>query len=367
MDQRKSKRILSIVLSILIFIPTISMAGGTFGWEDFLQAKEIIENEYYKDIDESILLEGATKGLFQYLDEYSEYYTAAEFKELEASLTGTQVGIGIYLTEEDGKIKVLAPVEGGAAHRAGIRAGDIIDSIDDIDIEGLDIEKVIDLLIGEEESYLNLVVRRGHRSLPFYIQRETMTMQAVSFNIIGKNIGYIQVDQFVEGVGVEVQKALDLFDSRDIKNIILDLRDNPGGYLNEALEISNKIIPKGPVVHVKYRVGQKTYNSEAKFNKNKYNLIVMVNGGSASASEIIAGAVKDRKVGKVVGTKTYGKSKVQEIIKLDKGGGVKLTIAEYFTPNRVSIGGKGISPDIVIEPVGNTLDTQLEAVKKMFQ
>ena len=366
MRKRRSSRILSLVMAIMIILPTTSLAGGAFGWEDFLQVKDIIENEYYKDMDESKLLEGATKGLFEYLDEYSEYYTEEEFKELEASLSGNQVGIGIYLTDRDGQVEVLAPVEGGAAHRAGIRSGDIIETVDNKDVDEMDIEKVIDMLIGEDGTYVNIVVRRGQRTLPFYIQREIMAVQAVNFEELDNKIGYIQIDQFVEGVGEEVELALNTFDKKGIRNIILDLRDNPGGYLNEALNVSNKIIPKGPVVHIKYKTGQKTYNSAAPFAQSKYNMVVMVNGGSASASEIVAGAVKDRNVGKILGTRTYGKSKVQEVIKLNRGG-LKLTTAEYFTPNRISIGGKGISPDIDIKPEGDTIDTQLEEAIKVFQ
>lgn len=365
MEKRQVRKTMGVALALLVLVPTIIWAEDPFGWQDFLEIKELVETGYYKEVDESVLLEGAAKGLFEYLDEYSHYYTEQEFRELQASLTGSQVGIGIYLTEDQGQTVVLAPIEGGAADRAGLRSGDIIERIDDQDLEGLAMDQVLDLLVGEEESYISLLIRRGKRSLPFYIQRETMRLEAVHHSLID-GVGYIEIDQFVDGVGDQVGRILDDFDSQGVDRLILDLRDNPGGYLNEALEVANKIIPQGPVVKVKYRAGEKEHGSQASFKKPKYQLVVLVNGGSASASEIVAGAVKDRKLGTIVGSRTYGKSKVQEIVFLRKGG-LKLTTAEYFTPSGVSIGGKGISPHIEILPEGDTLDRQLERALEIFQ
>ncbi len=366
-NKRKiNKIVVSVFLIILILIPSVTMATG-LTWEEFLEIKNIIEENYYTEIDEGKLLEGAAKGLFFHLDPYSEYYTEDEYKQLEESLSGNQVGIGLYLVKNDNnEVEVLAPLEGGTAHTAGVRTGDIITKIDDKNLVDIPMEEVIELLKGRDGTFIYLEVKRGDRTLPFYIQREDMQVKPVEYKYIDKNIGYIKISQFIETTGLEFGKAMDAFDERGMKNIILDLRGNPGGYLVETLEIADRIIPNGPVVHVKYNDREETYESNAKFSHPKYKIAVIVDGDSASASEIIAGAIRDRGVGKIVGTNTFGKSKVQEILKLNKGG-LKLTIAEYFTPNRVNINGIGITPDIVVENENNDEDLQMQVAIKLFK
>lgn len=362
---KDNRRILSILLIIFILLPSVTIGSG-FTWENFLEVKNIIEENYYMEVSEEKLLEGATKGLFFYLDEYSEYYTEEEYKKLEESLSGTQTGVGLYITEnEKGEVEVLAPLEGGSAHQAGVKAGDIIKTIDGIDIGDKPMEEVVDLLIGVDGTFLTLTVKRGQRTLPFYIQREEMQIKPVEHGYIEDKIGYLRIVQFIDGTSKDVEKALKNFERKGINDIILDLRGNPGGYLTETLEVADLLIPKGPVVYVKSRHGEEVYNSNANFTKNKYKMVVLVDGDSASASEIIAGAVQDRKVGTIVGTKTFGKAKVQELAKLEKGG-LKISTAEYLTPNRINIGGKGIVPDIKVEVKGEE-DSQLNKAIELLK
>ena len=364
MKEKSFKKILALSLSILLILPTFSFAAME-DWGNFFAVKELIEEGYFEKVDEELLLDGATKGLFYYLDEYSEFYTEEEFKELTASVKGSKIGVGLYLTVEDDKIVVLAPVENGAAERAGIKSGDILVSIDGKEAKGMDLERATELLIGDEESYTTIVVNRRGRNLPFRVQRETITMEAVYYEI-RDGIGYIDIEQFVEGVGSEVKRALEHFESNNVDKVILDLRDNPGGYLKEALEIANLIIPKGPVVKLKYRKSEKLHQSTASFTKPKYKMVVLANENSASASEVLLGAIKDREVGTIVGNQTYGKAKVQELIKMEKGG-VKITVAEYFTPKGVNISGRGITPHIIVKDLDGEGDAQMDKALEILR
>lgn len=359
-----NKKIVSIFLIILILLPNVAV-GSDLAWEDFLEVIKLIEEKYYIDVSDTRLLEGATKGLLYYLDEYSEYYTEDEFKLLEENLSGKQTGIGIYITKNKDEVEIIGTHEGGAAQEAGMRVGDIIESIDNKDIKNITMEEIIDMLIGVDGSFITMVVKRGQRRLPFYIQREEMEVKYVEAGIMEDDIGYLKISQFASDTGKEVEKVLKEFDKNKINNIIIDLRGNPGGYLTETLRVADLLIPKGPVVYVKYRDQVEEYISNAKFEKNKYNMVVLVNEESASASEIFAGAVKDRKLGTIVGEKTYGKSKVQEIIKLNRGG-IKISTAEYFTPDKINIGGKGITPDIIVEQKYNE-DSQLLKAVEIFK
>ena len=333
--------------------------GETLDMGYFLQIKDLIERNYVYHIGEQQLIEGAIKGLFYNLDENSDYYTKEEFDFLMEDLIGDFVGIGVYIAEENGQIVIVDTIKNGPAHRAGIKSGDIILSIDKQDIKGLSLNHVVKLIKGEEGTKVNIKVQRTeNKYLNFNVKREKLRIDPVKYNIINKDIGYIKLNQFSQGSYEEVVLALKEFDKKGISNIIIDLRDNPGGFLDEVIKISKLFIPKGPIVHIKYKDYIKTY--ESNLVKTKYNLRVIVNENSASASEIFAGAVQDRKAGTVIGSTTYGKATVQQLVSLPKGDGMKLTIGEYLTPNKRNINKKGIVPDIIVE---NQRDKDLQLQK----
>lgn len=324
---------------------------------------EYIETYYPFDITREELMEGALRGVFFNLDNNSEYYNPQEFKEMYESISGDFVGIGVYIEEKDGYILIISPIEGSPGERAGLRPGDLIVSVDGKDIRGLSADQASNLIRGEIGTRVRIGIKRNgvKEILYFDITRDLIEINPVYYEILEDTIGYIRISRFNDNTVDNVELALGVMDNRNITNIILDLRNNPGGYLQEVIDILKNFVPKGPIVHIKYGDGTlDTYSST--LEKTKYNLAVLVNEGSASASEIFAGAIQDTGVGRVIGTQTYGKGTVQNIIPLFNGDGIKLTIAEYLTPNKRSIDGVGIVPDIIVEEEILNFDTQLYAM-----
>lgn len=362
--------ILAIVISASILLP-LPVFGEAVVEDDspidlvyFVQIMEFIKNNYFKDVKEEQLLEGGIKGLFYYLDENSSYYTKEEFAQLLEEITGDFVGIGIFLKEEDGKIIVIDTIKNSPAHKAGIKSNDIIIEVDGQCVEGLSLEKVVDLMKDSPNTKMKMKVQRGDEIKEFTLTREIIVLSTVDYKIIEDKIGYIKLSQFSQYSYDEMTNALKELDKQKIFNIILDLRGNPGGLLDSVVNISRLFIPEGPIVHIKHRNNNVvTYYSNLK--NPKYKLVVLVDENSASASEIFAGAVQDRKAGTVVGVTTYGKGTVQQIIPLVKGDGMKLTIAEYLTPNKRSIDGKGIKPDIIVENKSGK-DSQLKKAVELL-
>jgi carboxyl-terminal processing protease len=354
--------LLLLVLTILL-TPIASIAESNLASETdldyFLKVKNLIEKNYYIKPSEKELMEGAIKGLFWGLDENSNYYTKEEFEMLLEDISGDFVGIGVYIKEEEGSIIIESPIEGGPAQKAGVKMGDKIVSVDGKNIKGMSTPEVIDLMKGEPNTKVKLGIEREKKPMTLEVKREIITINPVEYKILKDNIGYIKINQFNQHTYDNLVPVLSKFYKENISNIVIDLRDNPGGLLDEVVEILGLFIPEGPIVHIKYRGDiERTYYSKLK--KPKYKLAVLINENSASASEIFAGAVQDTKVGTIVGVPSYGKGTVQQIVPLPNGDGMKLTIAEYLTPNKRSIHKKGIKPDIIVENKDDTKDTQLE-------
>lgn len=359
------------IIFILLMSMTLALSLQAYGEEAvldydlyyFTEIMDLVQKNYRKDISQEELLEGALKGLFYNLDEHSHYYTKEEFEALNEDLNGDFVGIGVYIMEEDGYIKVITPIEGSPAYKAGIKPGDIIQKVDGKDIKNMTTVESSNLMKGKAGTSVKLGIKRGKETKTFTVKREEVKINPISYEILNKKIGYIKISQFNQYTYTNITKALNQLDKNKVTNIIIDVRDNPGGYLDEVIEICKLFIPEGPIVHIKDRTKNiETYNSGLK--KPKYKLVVLVNEYSASASEILAGAVKDRKVGQIVGVTTYGKGTVQQVIPLPYGDGMKLTIAEYLTPNKTSIDGKGIKPDVVVEDEDQQLKRAVELLKK---
>ncbi|SHJ98763.1 carboxyl-terminal processing protease [Geosporobacter subterraneus DSM 17957] len=308
-----------------------------------------IQQNYAGQVSEEALMEGAYRGLFEALDPYSRYFTPEEFEAFEQMNSGSYSGIGATIGFENNQIVIIAPVEGGPAAKAGIKAGDIIVSVDGIDAKGSSLEKIVDKLLGKPGTKVKLGIRRADEKeiLYFNITREVIHLPTVKARITEDNIGYIQIIEFNEKVSEGVEKVLADFRQKKVKGIILDLRNNPGGLIDEAVNIADFFIPKGQVVKIVFKDKSSQIYSSMK-DAIKMPLAVLINEGSASASEIVAGAIQDTQVGTIIGTQSYGKGTVQSIAPISNGGGIKLTIAKYFTPKGRSIDGVGIKPDIIV-------------------
>lgn len=361
MTKRKTTLVTTLVLAVLMAALTLAPAalaaqepqpGKSLEEQmDFLELLiKAVDGLYYEDVDIQDLIDGAYKGVFNKLDPYSVYYTEEEYEEFDLEVTGTFSGIGVQIAVRDGHITVIAPLDDTPAHRAGIRAGDRIVFVDDTDVREISIDKVARMLRGEAGTKVRVgILREGQPAVIYFeLTRETIEVNPVTYKVLEGGIGYIRLSEFNEHAGQHVDEALAHFDGLGIRDIILDLRDNPGGMVDQSVMVASRFVPEGPVVHIDRRTApRQTLNSH--LEKPKYNLVVLVNGGSASASEIVAGAVQDTGAGTLIGTQTFGKGTVQQVLPLKNGSRIKLTIAKYLTPNGRVIDGVGITPDIVVE------------------
>lgn len=347
------KRILSLLLGTTLLFSSTSIFANTIDTEYIDSLATIIKDNYLFDIDNDKLTENAIKGMFSGLDSYSAYYTADEYKALTETLTGEtqEAGIGIkVLEDEDDKINIIEAIKSNPAEREGIQRGDIIVSVDDAIIEHIPLAKVLKLIEGEVGSKVTVgIQRQGVKdTLYFDLTRAKVIINPVSYSIVDGNIGYIKVNEFNDNSLIAVKTALHQFDSKNVKKVIFDVRDNPGGYLSTVRDMLNMLVKEGPIFCIRDSQGNETI--EYSNNKQqKYKLAVLTNRRSASASEIFAGAIQDRGAGKIVGTRTFGKGTVQSIMETNYGGAIKLTVAEYFTANKKRVNGIGITPDIIIE------------------
>ncbi|MBO5397799.1 MAG: S41 family peptidase [Clostridia bacterium] len=314
--------------------------------------RNVIDTYYIGDIEESKLLDGAIKGYVDGLgDEYSEYMTKEEWEEYQTAALGNYVGIGIYMgTDKDGNTIVSAPIKDSPAEKAGIKTEDIIVEVDGENVLGVDSALIATKIKGEANTKVHLKIARGTEYLEFDIIREEIKIYHVETEIKNGNVGYMSLYTFDTGSAEEVQKAIKELESKGAKKFILDLRYNGGGLVDEALKIANLFIPKNKDVLItvdsqENRVVTKTEND----NITNAELVVLVNEYSASASEILSGALKDNGRAKIVGTKTFGKGVIQNVFSLFDGSVLKLTVAEYFTPNETKINKEGIVPDIEVE------------------
>lgn len=359
MWNKRKVSLMSLILLVLIIITPIQSYAATqdIDAEYFDQIMDLIESRY---INEVPIEEGSKDSIdefFYKLDRYSDYYTEEEFAKFNEDLEGNFVGIGTYVIKEKDYIKIVRPINGSPAEKVGILPDDIIMTVDGRSVKGMTVDQAIDLIKGEVGTVVKLRVKRNGYVRIFSITRDNIVVDPVQYQIID-DVGYIILEQFRSNSYFKMLDTLERMDNLGIHKIILDLRYNPGGYLDEVVDIAGQFVPKGPVVHIKYKDKDiDTYDS--KLEEIRYDLVVLVNGGSASASEILAGAIKDTKAGQIVGTTTFGKGTVQEVHTLPRGDGIKLTIAEYFSPNMNKIDGVGVIPDIIVENQDNE-DTQLK-------
>ena len=331
----------------------------------FGEVLEKINEEYVDEINQSDSMDSAINGLLQSLDPYSAYMPPEVFNEMQTETSGEFGGLGIEVSMEAGVVKVISPIDDTPASKAGIKAGDYIVKIEDTQVQGKTLSEAVDLMRGPVGSSIELTVRRRgeKKALTFNITREIIKIQSVKADLLEKDIGYIRLTSFNENSSKQIEdKIEELEKDQDISAYILDLRNNPGGLLSQAIRISDFFLDNGEIVSTKSRQpseNRKWFAKKGDLTKGK-TLLVLINYGSASASEIVAGALKDHKRAIILGENSFGKGSVQSIIPLKNKGAIRLTVAKYYLPSGKSISEVGVSPDIEVNEEGEEFRIKTE-------
>ena len=372
-----------IILSILLFN---SLCVSSFSNNDlykkidlFGEVLEKIKKDYVDEVDQTEMIDSAINGVLQSLDPYSAYMSPELFEEMQTDTSGQFGGLGIEIGMEAGVVKVISPIDDTPAAKAGIKAGDYIVKIGKEQVQGKSLMEAVKLMRGPVGTSIDLTVKRKNikKSLEFRITRKIIEVKSVNSEIISKdkNLGYIRLKSFNENSDKQFLKSLKKFEKNPkIKGYVLDLRNNPGGLLAKAINITDFFLDDGEIVSTKGRNISETRKFFAKRGDeiNGKPIIVLINNGSASASEIFAGALKDHKRAIILGENSYGKGSVQSIIPLQNGGGMRLTISKYYLPSGKSISEVGVTPDILVEEIGDDFkikskkDNQLNYAIKLF-
>jgi len=363
------KKIYIFTLALFLFLNStlaISSESDIYKKIDlFGEVLEKINKEYVEDIDQSESMDSAINGLLQSLDPYSAYLSPENFEEMQTETSGEFGGLGIEVSMEAGVVKVITPLDDTPASRAGLKAGDYIVKINDTQVQGKTLTEAVEIMRGPVGSDIELTVRRRgvKKALTFTLTREIIEIQSVKSDLLDKNIGYLRLTSFNENSAQQIKKRInDLNNEKKLKGFILDLRNNPGGLLSQAIKITDYFLDNGEIVSTKSRKAsenRKWFARDGDLTGGK-PLIVLINYGSASASEIVAGALKDHKRAIILGENSYGKGSVQSIIPLRNEGAIRLTIAKYYLPSGTSISEVGVTPDIEINEEGNEFKIKTE-------
>jgi len=359
-DMKNLKLYLIILLSNFLFTYSLSSAEiDIYKKIDlFGEVLEKINKEYVDEINQSESMDSAINGLLQSLDPYSAYMSPEIFKEMQTETSGEFGGLGIEVGMEAGVVKVISPIDDTPASKAGLKAGDYIVKINNIQVQGKSLTEAVDLMRGPVGSGIELTVRRRgvKKALTFNIIREIIEIQSVKADLLDNNIGYIRLTSFNDNSSQQIKKQINILKkNQDLNAFILDLRNNPGGLLSQAIKISDFFLESGEIVSTKSRKKSENRKWFAKKGDitNGKTLLVLINYGSASASEIVAGALKDHKRAIILGERSYGKGSVQSIIPLKNEGAIRLTVAKYYLPSGKSISEVGVRPDIEVDEKGD--------------
>ncbi|HBN28912.1 MAG TPA: S41 family peptidase [Clostridiaceae bacterium] len=364
-----------ITASVLIFVPIKTIGGKVLvngddykffkQYEKMKPVNDIIKDNYYEKIDDSKMVEGAIKGMVSALDDpYTVFMNKKEFDELKTSTQGSFTGVGIYIGDKDGKIVVVAPIEDSPAEKAGIKSGDIITKVNGQEVSAKESDKAVSMMKGKAGTKVKITIyREGVGEKDIEVTREKIVFKTVKSEMLPDNIAYIRITTFDENTSKAFVSALDDMKSKGMKGLILDLRDNPGGLLDECKVVADKLLGKGTIVYTLDKDGKKEV-LESDEDKINVPLVVLTNGGTASASEIVSGAVRDHKAGTLIGTTTFGKGLVQTVIPLIDGTGIKVTTARYYTPSGECIQKKGIKPDIEVPLPDNLKDKPISELNR---
>ena len=358
-----------------IMFPKGSALSDTKTVQKLNYLESLINEEYLEEKEEDSLREGLYAGLMSGLnDPYSTYYTAEQYKELNTSNEGSYVGIGAVLQKDkDGGAKIVQLYEGGSGEQAGLKKGDVLKAIDGEDVTEKETSDIASMIRESDKDSVTLTIQRDEETKDIKVEIRDVEIQTVSHEMLDDETGYIRISEFSEVTTNQYKKAFEDLQDKGMKKLVVDLRDNPGGLLTAVCDVLRQILPEGLIVYTEDKNGKKEEEKCDGKSELAMPLAVLVNGGSASASEIFAGAVKDYGIGTIVGTTTYGKGIVQTIQPLSDGSAVKITIAKYFTPKGNDINKKGIAPDVEAElsedstdwtELTHEEDTQLQAALK---
>ncbi len=354
----------TLFLSGILLGLTIAVGHSVFALKDseeipfedlqsFTEVFSRVKSDYVEPVDDKKLIEDAIRGMLSGLDPHSAFLNTSEFSDLKIGTTGQFGGLGIEVSMENGFVKVISPIDDTPASRAGIQASDLIIKLDDKSVKGMTLNAAVKIMRGKPNTDIELTIVREGESQPFVIviTREIIRVKSVKNRMLEPGFGYVRISNFQSRTTTDLLKAISDLQKQDpLKGMILDLRNNPGGVLNGAVGVSDAFIDDGLIVYTEGRIDDSSHRYVATpgDSLNGAPLVVLINGGSASASEIVAGAIQDHKRGIIMGTKSFGKGSVQTIQELRNGSAVKLTTARYFTPNGRSIQAKGIEPDIIL-------------------
>ena len=349
---------------------TVSIGSGVFAqkeivnetlpWDDARLLAEVLERvrqEYVEPVEDSELIESAVRGMVTDLDPHSQFLDRDEYEEVQISTTGNYSGIGLEVDTEDGIVRVVAAIEGTPAERAGLQSGDIILSVDGTLIDESNFDQTVNRLRGKAGTQVNIDIRRVGEDEPvsYTVTRNNVQVKSVSFELLAPDYGYIRISHFSETTWKDTRKAVQNLRQQSrgrLHGIVLDLRDNPGGVLDAAVDVSDGFLDAGLIVSASGRVADANFSHQAHEGDilDGARIVILVNEGSASASEIVAGALQDNGRATIAGVRTFGKGSVQTVMPLSNGRAIKLTTSLYYTPSGVSIHGQGITPDILILP-----------------
>jgi len=375
------KKYIKIILILFLFYFSKSFAANNTKIYQkidlFSEVLNKINNEYVEEIDQSEVMDAAIDGVLQSLDPYSSYMSPEMLLNMQTETSGEFGGLGIEVSMESGVVKVISPIEDTPASRAGVKAGDYIVKINNVQVQGKSLSEAVDLMRGKVGSDIEITVRRKgvKKALTFNITREIIKIQSVKSEILEGKVGYLRLNAFNENSSNQIKNKLkEIKKNKSVKSYILDLRNNPGGLLSQAIKISDFFLNEGEIVSTKSR--NKSENKKFFAKKGDVidgkTLIVLINYGSASASEIVAGALKDHKRAILLGEQSYGKGSVQSIIPLKNKGAIRLTISKYYLPSGKSISEVGVVPDIEISEetddfkINTESDNQLKFALKLL-
>jgi carboxyl-terminal processing protease len=376
----KVRAILVIVIGVVMGL-SLSIGGGLMSgnrapdkeelaWEQarlFAEVLERVKRDYVEPIDDAELLESAIRGMVSDLDAHSQYLDAGEYRDIRISTTGSYTGIGVEVDEVGGNVMIVTPIAGSPAARAGIRSGDQVIAVDGVSVEAAHLQDTIARLRGHAGSKLTLTVLRDDDAVEYELRRQIIRMASVHKEFLSPSYGYVRISQFSENTARELSRAVDeLQDANDgmLQGLVLDLRNNPGGVLDAAVDVADLFLNSGVIVTADGR------SIDSRFSRSAHrgdildgaSMVVVVNKGSASAAEIVAGALQDHNRALVVGTETFGKGLVQTVVPLSKGRAIKLTTSRYYTPSGDSIHEVGIEPDIYIDDTPGYPDLSLSGL-----
>ena len=376
----KVRAILVVVVGAVLGI-SLSVGGGLIGggqppdkeelaWEQarlFAEVLERVKRDYVEPINDAVLLESAIRGMVSDLDAHSQYLDAREYRDIRISTTGSYSGIGIEVDEKGGALRVVTPIAGSPAARSGIRSGDQIVAVDGVSINAANVQQTIGRLRGHAGSRVTVTVLRDEVVIDHEMVRQIIRVASVHKEFLGPSYGYVRVSQFSENTAGEVGRAVDELQEASggmLHGLVLDLRNNPGGVLDAAVDVTDLFLDSGVIVSAEGRSFDSRFTHSAHRGDilDGANMVVLVNNGSASASEIVAGALQDHNRALVVGTSTFGKGLVQTVMPLSKGRAIKLTTSRYYTPSGDSIHEIGISPDVLVEDTPGFPDLSLSGI-----